>query len=170
MLNTDRPIGRCIIDDAHVLRLGRRGAESRTHGPGSQTVRSYPESQTKTLAHAIACPSFAVATQPSTSTSMRRLTMVNEPTYAESLRLGWSVLWRSVGSFLAVLSAINGWIFWTMPELTRADPSILIAIVPICAAVLLCAFIVMPFVVRSILHKRFGRFHLQLIHEGRSQA
>jgi hypothetical protein len=34
----------------------------------------------------------------------------------------------------------------------------------------LCAFIVMPFVVRSILHKRFGRFHLQLIHEGRSQA
>ena len=47
------------------------------------------------------------------------VTMVNEPTYAESLRLGWSVLWRSVGVFWAVLSAINGWIFWTMPELTE---------------------------------------------------
>jgi len=80
------------------------------------------------------------------------------------------MLWRSVGSFLAVLAAINGWIFWTMPELTRAEPSFLMAIVPICAAALVSAFVVMPFVVRSILHKRFGRFHLQLIHEGRAQA
>jgi hypothetical protein len=91
--------------------------------------------------------------------------MGNELTYVETLKVGWSILWRSVGSFLAVLSAINGWIFWTMPELTRAEPSILIAIVPICAAVLLCAFVVMPFVVRSILHKRFGQFQLRLIQD-----
>lgn len=95
--------------------------------------------------------------------------MADEPTYTQALKIGWAVLWRCVGSFLGVLFGLNLFVFWMMPELMRTEPSIWMAVLPLGVAALLCLIGIMPFVIRSILHTRYGPFRLRLVRESESR-
>jgi hypothetical protein len=89
-----------------------------------------------------------------------------EPTFSESLRLGWLLLWRAVGSFLVIMLAANLLLLALVPELPRTVPSIWAAFLPLVTATVLSLIWIMPMVVRAMLQKRFRGFRLQLIHEG----
>ncbi len=86
---------------------------------------------------------------------------LHEPTYAESLKVGWSLFWRGVGSFLVLTFAVNALLIFLLPELTRTSPSLWVALVPLALATLLCTFLVMPFVVRKLVRTPFRRFHVR---------
>lgn len=94
--------------------------------------------------------------------------MADEPTYTQAFKIGWAVLWRCVGSFLGVLFGVNLFLFWMMPELMRTEPSIWMAVLPLAVATLLCLIGIMPFVIRSILHRRYGPFRLRFVRENES--
>lgn len=51
----------------------------------------------------------------------RKLSM--EPTYWQSIRIGWTILWRGVGSVVLLLTLVNALIIMTLPELARTSPS-----------------------------------------------
>jgi hypothetical protein len=90
---------------------------------------------------------------------------MQQPTYDESLRLGWAVFWRGVGSFVLLLFGVNIVLIWLLPELTRTSPSLWIAMLPLVIVTLLCTFLVMPFVVRTLVTTRFRGFHVQLVRD-----
>ena len=93
-----------------------------------------------------------------------------EPTYEESVRLGWALFWRGVGSFVLLLFGINTLLLFVMPELTRTSPSLWVAILPIAIATILCSFLVMPWVARRIVTLPFRGFHLQFVRDGTLKA
>ncbi len=88
-----------------------------------------------------------------------------EPTYRESLSLGWAVFWRTVGSFMLLIFAMNGLLLYLFPELTRSGPPLWVAFVPITLVTLLCTFVIMPYVVRSLFKRPFDGFHLRYSRE-----
>ena len=90
---------------------------------------------------------------------------MNEPTYQESILIGWTLLWRCVGGFLALLFAVNLFLLFIMPELTRTEPSVWMALLPVSVAGIISLFVVMPFIVRTVLTKSFHGFHIRLIRD-----
>ncbi|MDP9132170.1 MAG: hypothetical protein M3M98_03430 [Nitrospirota bacterium] len=88
---------------------------------------------------------------------------LHEPTYTESLKLGWALFWRSVGSFLLLTFAVNGLLIFLLPELTRTSPSLWVALFPLAFATLFCAFLVMPFIIRKLLRTSFRGFHVRFV-------
>lgn len=87
------------------------------------------------------------------------------PTYAEATRIGWTILWRGVGSVILVLTLINAFIIYSLPELTRTGPSLITTLFPIILTALLGTFIIMPWVVRYLCTTSYTGFQLQLVHE-----
>jgi uncharacterized membrane protein len=87
------------------------------------------------------------------------------PTYRESIRIGWTLLWRVVGGFLALLFATNLGILYVIPEVARSGPSFLTAFIPLGLATAVSLFLLMPLVVRTILTKSFRGFRLQFVRE-----
>ena len=85
------------------------------------------------------------------------------PTYGESIRIGWTVLWRAVGGFLALLFAANLGLLFLIPELARSEPSFMTSLLPLGLATLVSVLLVMPLVVRAIVTKDFRGFHLQFV-------
>ena len=85
------------------------------------------------------------------------------PTYPESIRIGWTLLWRAVGGFLALLFAANLGILFLIPELARSEPSFMTSLLPLGVATLVSVLLVMPLVVRTIVTKDFRDFHLQFV-------
>jgi len=92
------------------------------------------------------------------------------PTYQESIRIGWTLLWRCVGGFLALLFAVNLCILFLMPELSRTEPSIWMALLPLGIAAIISLFVFMPFIVRAVFAKSFHGFHIRFIRDGEGPA
>ncbi len=93
-------------------------------------------------------------------------TISNEqPTYEESVRLGWALLWRGVGSFVLLMFAGNIGLLFLIPELTRTVPTLWIALLPLAFATLISAFLIMPFVVRRLVKAPFKGFHLSFVRD-----
>ena len=90
-----------------------------------------------------------------------------EPTYVESIRVGWLLLWRGVGGFLVVMFTLNVLLLSLTPELSRSEPSPWAALLPLVSTTVLSLFVIMPMVVRALLQKQYRGFRLQLIHEKR---
>jgi len=74
--------------------------------------------------------------------------------YAESLKIGWLIFWRSFPTFIFLGTLIN---LLFVP----AD----YGIVGLVSAALLTIFWIMPLVVEALLSKRFNGFRLELIRE-----
>lgn len=85
------------------------------------------------------------------------------PTYGESIRIGWTLLWRAVGGFLALLFAANLGILFLIPELARSEPSFMTSLLPLGLATLVSTLLLMPVVVRTIVTKDFRGCHLQFV-------
>lgn len=94
--------------------------------------------------------------------------MSEAPTYQESVRIGWTVLWRCLGGFLALLFAVNLLILYAMPELTRAEPSLWVSLLPVGVAAVISLFVIMPVIVRAMLNKSFHGFHLCFVRDNKS--
>ena len=65
------------------------------------------------------------------------------PTYWESFRIGWTILWRGTGSVMLVLMLLNWLIIAGMPELSRASPSWGVVFFPFALSALIGAFGIM---------------------------
>ena len=91
--------------------------------------------------------------------------MMEAPTYVESLKIGWAIFWRTVGSFIALLFAINLGLLFLVPELSRAGPSIWIALVPLGVVSGVCLFVVMPHVARMLLDRPFHGFQILFVRD-----
>jgi hypothetical protein len=87
------------------------------------------------------------------------------PTYWESLRIGWTILWRGVGSVVLLLTLINGLIVMGLPELARTSPSWGAILFPFTATAVIGAFVIMPWLVKRLCTTSYGDFRLQVIHE-----
>lgn len=87
------------------------------------------------------------------------------PTYWESIRIGWTILWRGMGSLLLLLMLINRFIITNFPELLRASPSWSVVLFPITVTALIGAFGIMPWLVKSLCATSYPGFRLQLRHE-----
>lgn len=90
---------------------------------------------------------------------------MEEPTYQESIRIGWTLLWRCVGGFLALLFAVNLFLLFIMPELTRTEPSVLMSVLPVGVAGIISLFVIMPFIVRAVLTKSFHGFRIRFMRD-----
>jgi hypothetical protein len=88
-----------------------------------------------------------------------------EPTYRESVSVGWALFWRTVGSFMLLMFAMNGMLLYLFPELTRSGPPLWAALLPFILVTLLCTFIVMPYVVRDLFRSSFCGFHVRYVRE-----
>ena len=86
-----------------------------------------------------------------------------EPTYRESVCVGWALFWRIVGSFMLLIFAMNGMLLFLLPELTRSGPPLWVALLPFFIVTLLCTFVVMPYVVRILFRTSFAGFHVQFV-------
>ena len=87
------------------------------------------------------------------------------PTYWESLRIGWTILWRGAGSVMLLLMLINWLIITGMPELSRASPSWGALFFPFSLATLIGAFGIMPWLVKCLCTTSYPGFRLRLVHE-----
>jgi len=87
------------------------------------------------------------------------------PTYWESIRVGWTILWRGVGSMLLLLMLINGVVITGLPELSRTSPSWGAVVFPFAMTGLIGAFGVMPWLVKYLCTTSYPGFRLQLMHE-----
>ena len=90
---------------------------------------------------------------------------MDKPTYQESVRIGWTLLWRCLGGFLALLFAVNLLMLYAIPELSRTEPSLWTALLPVGVAAIISLFVIMPTIVRAMLSKPFHGFHLRFIRE-----
>jgi hypothetical protein len=94
------------------------------------------------------------------------LTPSSQPTYDESLRLGWALFWRGVGSFVILMFAGNLALLFLLPELSRTSPSLWVALAPLLFATLVSAFLIMPLlVVRRLVNASFRGFHLRFVRD-----
>ena len=87
------------------------------------------------------------------------------PTYGESIRIGWTILWRGMGSLLLLLMLINNLIITSFPELLRTSPSWGVVLFPIAVTILIGAFGIMPWLVKSLCTTSYHGFRLQMTHE-----
>lgn len=87
------------------------------------------------------------------------------PTYWESVRVGWTILWRGVGSVMLLLMLVNGLIIIGMPELSRTSPSWGAVLFPLVLAGLIGAFGIMPWLVKRLCTTSYPGFRLRLEHE-----
>jgi hypothetical protein len=94
--------------------------------------------------------------------------MSEAPTYQESVRIGWTLLWRCLGGFLVLLFAVNLLVLYLMPELTRAEPSLWVSLLTVGVAAVISLFAIMPVSVRALLSKSFHGFHLRFIRDNES--
>lgn len=92
------------------------------------------------------------------------------PTYQESIRIGWTLLWRCVGGFLALLFAVNLFLLFIMPELTRTEPSVWTSLLLIGVAAIISLFVIMPFIVRTVLTKSFHGFHIRFTRDSEAPS
>lgn len=76
-----------------------------------------------------------------------------KPNYAESLKIGWLVIWRSFGGFFFLVTLMNLFV--------SAENGIVVLVI----GSLLTIFWIMPLVFEALLGKRFMGFRLQLIRE-----
>ena len=90
------------------------------------------------------------------------------PTYWEALQVGWTILWRGVGSVMLLLMLVNGLIITGMPELSRTGPSWGAAFYPLALAGLIGAFVIMPWLVKRLCTISYRGFRLRLVHESSS--
>ena len=93
-----------------------------------------------------------------------------EPTYRESVRVGWALFWRAIGSFMLLILSMNGLLLFLLPELTRTGPPLWVALLPFLVVTILCTFFVMPYVVRLMLRTSFRGFHLRFIRDNPDQG
>lgn len=91
--------------------------------------------------------------------------MPDEPRYRDAVIIGWTILWKGVGSFLLLLFLTNLAVIALLPELTRTGPSLWALLVPLAVVTAVCTGAIMPLVVRSLFRQRFGGFHLELIRD-----
>lgn len=92
------------------------------------------------------------------------------PSYRESIRIGWTILWRGVGSIILLLTVINAMIIMNLPELTRTSPSWGTIFFPFILTVLVGAFGIMPWLVKHLCSTSYSGFRLRLVHETSSAA
>jgi len=85
------------------------------------------------------------------------------PTYSESLRIGWTLLWRGTGSVLLLLVLCNILILTVLPELQRTGPSLWATLFPLAIVMCVATFGIMPLVVRALLTGSYSGFRLQLV-------
>lgn len=88
-----------------------------------------------------------------------------EPTYWESIRIGWTILWRGVGSVVLLLTLVNALIVMSLPELARTSPSWYALLVPFTLTAVIGTFAIMPWLVRHLCTTSYPGFRLQLVHE-----
>lgn len=93
-----------------------------------------------------------------------------EPTYWESMRIGWTILWRGVGSVVLLLTLVNALIIVSLPELARTSPSWGALLFPFALTAAIGAFGIMPWLVRHLCATCYPGFRLQLVHEPNSSA
>ncbi len=93
-----------------------------------------------------------------------------EPTYWESIRIGWTILWRGVGSVVLLLTLVNALIIMSLPELARTSPSWYALLVPFTLTAVIGAFAIMPWLVRHLCTTSYPGFRLQLVHEACTSA
>ncbi len=87
------------------------------------------------------------------------------PTYWESIRIGWTILWRGVGSILLLLILMNGLIIMGLPELSRTSPSWGAILFPLAVTAFIGAFGIMPWLVKTLCATSYSGFRLQLMHD-----
>ena len=87
------------------------------------------------------------------------------PTYWESIRVGWTILWRGVGSVMLLLMLINGLIIASLPELSRTSPSWGAVVFPFAVTAFIGAFGIMPWLIKYLCTTSYPGFRLQLMHE-----
>ncbi len=88
-----------------------------------------------------------------------------EPTYRESVRVGWALFWRTIGSFMLLIFLLNGLLLFLLPELTRTGPPLWVALLPFFIVTMVCTFLVMPYVVRTLLRPSFRGFHIRFVRD-----
>lgn len=93
-----------------------------------------------------------------------------EPTYRESIRIGWTILWRGVGSIILLLTLINAMIILNLPELARTSPSWTAIFFPFILTALVGAFIIMPWLVKHLCSTSYSGFRIRLEHEDSCSA
>jgi hypothetical protein len=93
-----------------------------------------------------------------------------KPTYWESIRIGWTILWRGVGSVVLLLTLVNALIIVSLPELARTSPSWGALLFPFALTAAIGAFGIMPWLVRHLCATCYPGFRLQLVHEPNSSA
>jgi hypothetical protein len=91
--------------------------------------------------------------------------MSERPSYPEAVRIGWRILWPVAGSFLLGLVVANFVLLALLPELTRSGPSLAALVLPITAASVVAALVVMPIVVQTVLGKPFSGFRLTFVRD-----
>lgn len=87
------------------------------------------------------------------------------PSYRESIRIGWTILWRGVGSIVLLLMLINAMIIMSMPELARTSPSWGTLFFPFVLTALVGAFVIMPWLVRHLCTTSYSGFRLQFMQD-----
>jgi hypothetical protein len=87
------------------------------------------------------------------------------PTYWESIQVGWTILWRGVGSMLLLLMLINGLILTSLPELSRTSPSWVALLLPFGVTAFIGAFGIMPWLVKALCTATYPGFRLRLMRE-----
>lgn len=92
-----------------------------------------------------------------------RLAEATVPTYSESLRIGWTLLWRGTGSFFLLMILCNLLILTMLPELQRTGPSLWATVFPLAIVTCVATFGIMPFIVRTLFTASYKSFHLQLV-------
>jgi hypothetical protein len=80
--------------------------------------------------------------------------------YWEKVAVGWRILWQGIGGFVLALFLGNLIVLSALPELTRSGPSYWALAVPLLAALAFSLFVVLPLVVRGLIHGPFGTFRL----------
>lgn len=91
------------------------------------------------------------------------------PTYSESIRIGWSILWRGTGSFVLLLSLGNIVMSAVLPEFEHGVPSLWATLLPLGIVTCVATFGIMPYLVRALFTGSYSSFRLQLfrnVHAG----
>lgn len=87
------------------------------------------------------------------------------PTYLETVRVGWMLLWRSVAGFYAIAYLMTIAVVALSPEADRSNPSWWLVLIPIAVALIVTMGWVMPMAIRSMLRKPFRGFRIQFVRE-----
>ena len=92
------------------------------------------------------------------------------PSYRESIRIGWTILWRGVGSIILLLTLINAMIILNLPELARTSPSWGAIFFPLILTALVGTFVIMPWLVKHLCSTSYSGFRIRLEHEDSNSA